>query len=59
MARVMIICPVTKKPVPTGIAMDEQGFRTSQLIDNNTQCAACGQMHLWSKKDAFLESSQR
>ncbi len=52
---VMIRCPVTGKEVPTGFGMDRASFESCQFIDNSFGCAACGQMHTWSKGDAFVK----
>jgi len=57
MPMIMITCPNTKQPVPTGIGADEESFRTMTLDNNFVQCSACGQLHTWSKKDAFLALS--
>ncbi len=56
MAKVMINCPVTNKPVFTGIVLDKQSFESTTL-ENNTfaPCPECGKSHTWNKKDAFLE----
>ncbi len=53
MGMVMITCPTTKKPLPTGIAMDKASFNSSTLTNNSVSCPHCGKMHVWSKKDAF------
>jgi hypothetical protein len=55
MAQVMIKCPKTGKLVPTGIVMDKISFKTSTLTNNTLgNCPACGENHVWSKKDAIL-----
>jgi hypothetical protein len=55
---VMIKCPNTGQMVPTGIAMDKEGFKTAELANNSFQCPACRQTHTWSKKDASLQTPQ-
>jgi hypothetical protein len=58
MARVMINCPDTGEPVPTGFDMNQQSFETSQMSGNSFgPCPACGQMHTWDKEDAYLEEA--
>lgn len=59
MPRLMITCPTTNKAVPTGMSMDQASFEnpTNTMENNSSQCAACGQMHTWSKADAFLEDA--
>jgi endogenous inhibitor of DNA gyrase (YacG/DUF329 family) len=55
--KIMIRCPKTSKAVFTGMAMDEKSFAdpTNKFVNNSIQCPHCGQMHTWSKEDAFLE----
>jgi len=55
MAQVMIKCPKTKKPIPTGMSMDRRAFETSTLTNNSTYCPICKTTHTWSKADAFLQ----
>lgn len=57
MGMVMIKCPVTGKPVPTGFGMDRATFDnpTNQFTNNNVGCPHCGQTHTWSKPDAWVE----
>jgi endogenous inhibitor of DNA gyrase (YacG/DUF329 family) len=55
MAMVMVKCPNTGKPVPTGIGMSKESFASSTLESNSFSCPACGSMHTWSKRDAFLQ----
>jgi hypothetical protein len=57
MANVMIRCPQTGTPVPTGIAMDFEGFKRMNMQDNVLgHCPACGADHLWQGEDAFPDS---
>jgi hypothetical protein len=59
MARVMIKCPSTGKPLSTGMDFGKQAFETSTLTNNTVgPCPHCGQMHTWSKKDAWLEGER-
>lgn len=55
MAKIMINCPVTKQPVATGLQLPEEMFEKVNIRDTTTKCPACGKVHIWSKKDAFLE----
>jgi hypothetical protein len=58
MPRVMIKCPNTGKDVPVGMGFDRQSFESSTLVANAFwPCTACGDTHIWDKKDAFLEGS--
>ncbi len=58
MARVMIACPVTGRPIYTGVSYDEDTFETSQFADKSVFCPECGQVHTWTKHDAYLESEE-
>jgi len=55
MPKIMIICPTTKQPVRTGLDFPRELFETINIRDTTTKCPACGRVHTWSKKDAFLE----
>jgi len=52
---VKIKCPTTGKDVDTGIAMDLGSFATATFKANAVKCPHCGQTHVWSKQDAFVE----
>lgn len=52
--KVMIDCPNQGEPLFTGIAMDEQSFKTATLENNSIYCAHCNVQHPWSKADAYL-----
>lgn len=54
MGQVMIRCPQTGKLVSTGIAMDKASFESSTLTNNSVKCPLCGNIHVWSKRDATL-----
>jgi hypothetical protein len=58
MARIMIRCPKTQRPIPTGIAADPAAYETLTLEGNSVKCPACGETHVWDKKDAFLEGQR-
>jgi len=55
MGSVMSNCPTTERPIATGMEMSKEAFE-STTMENNTvgSCAACGQSHTWSKKDAWV-----
>lgn len=57
MARIMITCPVTKKPVWTGMEGDKQSLdpTVNDIGDNSITCPQCGQEHTWQQRDAYLE----
>jgi endogenous inhibitor of DNA gyrase (YacG/DUF329 family) len=54
---VMIKCPETGEPVPTGIGMDFEVFKATTASDNTlVGCPACGGTHLWQQADAFPDA---
>lgn len=56
MARILINCPRTGKPVLTGMVMDEKVFQTSTVEGNViAPCPHCGASHRWNKDQAYLE----
>jgi endogenous inhibitor of DNA gyrase (YacG/DUF329 family) len=53
----MIKCPKTGEPVPTGIGMDFENFKTVKMSGNVLgNCPACGGSHTWEQEDAFPDS---
>src|SRR5689334_22837246 len=54
MPMVLITCPRTREPVPTGIVLDTQAFIWASLREQRTHCARCDRNHRWSKEDAYL-----
>ena len=52
---VMTRCPVTGEEVPTGYSLvSADKFHRIALGRLLFKCRACGQLHEWSKQDAFL-----
>ncbi len=58
MARVMITCLESGKPIYTGMSYDEITFETIQFTDKLVLCPECGRGHAWNKQDAYLESEE-
>ena len=56
MPRVLISCPSTTRPVPTGLEMDPEAF-AAELGDRFVYCPHCQQTHLWTKAMAWLEAA--
>ena len=54
MARVMIECPETHKPVYTGNNFSWMEFDGLALEERELQCPECGRIHRWNKSDAYL-----
>lgn len=56
MAMLMIKCPKTGKPVPTGMDMPVEQVKSGQIqLENNSvgPCPECGETHTWSGKDVL------
>lgn len=60
MPKIMINCPNTGKPVFTGMSMDRRSFEQDSKAFSltGTPCPECGEVHEWSKQDAFLADEQ-
>ncbi len=58
MARVMITCLESGKPIYTGMSFDEITFEATRLTDKSVLCPECGRVHTWNKQDAYLESEE-
>lgn len=58
MAKVMIKCPKTNKPLSTGIDMPKQVFESSHFSNNAVSCPHCGGTHVGQKSDAYLEEGR-
>ena len=56
MPRVLIRCPSTAMPVPTGLEMDPEAF-AAELGDRFAYCPHCQRTHLWTKAIAWLEAA--
>lgn len=54
MADVMIKCPKTGGDVPTGVTMDSSSFEAAEMSGNSFTCPDCGELHTWSKDDAWV-----
>ena len=54
--RLMLRCPKSGKPFPSGIAIDPASYVSSHFENNSTRCPHCGEAHLWSKENVFFES---
>jgi hypothetical protein len=55
LARVMIRCSVTNRPVATGMHVDATTWEARPLGYNRVACPGCKQTHAWGKSDAWLE----
>ena len=55
---VMIVCPHTGKPTPTGFVMNPEEFEDATPGNILSGCNECGGNHSWSKEDAFLADEE-
>jgi len=59
MPRVLIRCPVTGRPVRTGVAVFSEGTLQANYRHALTfRCRHCRESHSWTWKDAFLEQQE-
>ncbi len=54
MAMLMINCPVTGRPVATGIEIEPDTLARLPNIGSGLTCPHCGHHHIWKKRDAWL-----
>jgi hypothetical protein len=55
MGMVMINCPRTGTPIPTGITTDRDSFGSSAVFFSRTFCPDCQANHEWFAKDAWVQ----
>lgn len=53
MPQLMIKCPFTNKPVPTGMSVPK-GSNLKGFKNNSISCPHCGGKHTWNGPDAFF-----
>jgi hypothetical protein len=58
MREIMVKCPETGKEISTGIWCDGESFSRLPFIVSHTSCPLCGQLHGWSKADAWLSEPE-
>jgi hypothetical protein len=54
MGSVMISCPATGTPIPTGIETDQSSLDLTPPFESRIKCPACGAEHVWSKSDIWI-----
>ncbi len=54
MRTIMIKCPKTGRWISTGIDVHPDSYASIPDTVAKIRCSACGQNHLWSKKDALI-----
>jgi hypothetical protein len=57
MSRVLITCPSTNLPVPTGLSMDLEAFSMGAFDERFVDCPHCQLIHAWATDDAYLEDA--
>lgn len=55
MGTIVIRCPKTGKVVPVGFEAVREMFHASENALSATHCPACGEIHRWQKRDAWVE----
>lgn len=55
-AELVINCPVTNKPVSTGLRAEWVIFKSLPPVAVPLQCPACGSVHKWTPDDAWIGS---
>lgn len=54
MARVMVTCPETGRPVYAGLNLDWSGLEALGDQEHSFSCPSCGATHVWTRGDADL-----
>jgi hypothetical protein len=54
MSEALITCPSTGKTIRTGVHTDKRTWDSTTVENNRAKCEHCGEVHVWSKKDARL-----
>ena len=52
---ILINCPVTNKPVTTGLKSEWVVFKSLPAVAVPLRCPACGKTHNWKPVDAWVE----
>ncbi len=55
MARVMINCPETGRPIYTHMNFDWLEFDSVTIGTKSVECPECGKVHEWTRHDAYLD----
>ena len=57
MSEIMIMCPVKKRPIPTGLTTNSVIFESLPDINMPIRCPSCGRQHVWSRRKAWVAKS--
>lgn len=55
MGMLMIECPQTGRPIPTGIKIDRESFMRSSVFFSRTRCPICQTDHSWFAPEAWVQ----
>jgi hypothetical protein len=58
MGAVMIKCPVTGNPIPTGVAAEREAFARTPVFMARCYCRHCLTEHEWFAQDAWVEEAR-
>ena len=59
MGTVVVRCPTTGRVIPVGFAGAGDTFHAGGNAMATVLCLACGEIHRWQKKDAWVEPAER
>jgi hypothetical protein len=59
MGSVMIRCPATGIPIPTGIEADRARYQRTPVFIARAYCAICRTEHEWFAKEAWVAEPQQ
>ncbi len=54
-ARVMITCPETGRPVYTHLDVDWETFESTRIGERMIECSECHKVHTWRRCDVDLD----
>jgi hypothetical protein len=52
--RILVRCPVTKRLNVTGVVIEEDVFKATDLKPGTVACSHCGGTHDWNKQEVIL-----
>jgi hypothetical protein len=58
MAMLMFTCPVTHRPVSTGVEAEPSNVEFLLDVARTVACPRCGGYHVWHKREAWLADSR-
>jgi hypothetical protein len=58
-AEILVHCPSTGTPIPTGLRTEWVLLRSLPRIAMPLHCPVCGQMHRWHPEDAWIAPPTR